>query len=143
MKSMIHTVICLALFLSCSQLSTNSTYERERSGPFRHGPMSTLIDIQFSSAQRAPIDMDSIRRGRSLYNTYCISCHGPYGRGDGIEGEIIKGTPKDLSKLSHKVEALRFFLVKTENANSMPGWRPFFTERNVVDLGHYIESLSR
>jgi len=45
-----------------------------------------ILGITFSSFQKpAPFDLKaSITRGKEVYNTYCISCHGD--QGEGIEG---------------------------------------------------------
>ena len=128
--------------LSCSQLNTESRDHYNESNPFRHGLMGSIIDIEFVSKAKTPVSEESIQRGKSVYNQFCISCHGPRGRGDGPEGKLIMKTPKNLAKLSQRVEKLRFFLVESKEKGKMPGWRPFFTERNIVDLEQYIRTFN-
>jgi mono/diheme cytochrome c family protein len=37
--------------------------------------------------------------GRILYLTYCASCHGPEGRGDGRVAPALRNVPPDLTRL--------------------------------------------
>lgn len=41
-----------------------------------------------------------VERGRTSYRTYCSSCHGDAGRGDGKMADLLKLPPADLSRLS-------------------------------------------
>lgn len=135
--------LALISLFSCSQLNTESRDHYNESSPFRHGVMGTIIDIELVSKEKTPASEESIRRGKSVYTQFCISCHGPSGKGDGPEAKILMKTPKNLAKLSKSVDKLRFFLVESKEKGTMPGWRPFFTERNIVDLEQYIRTFNR
>jgi len=47
-------------------------------------------------------------RGRGLYATYCVSCHGASGRGDGPAAQLLSPAPRDFG-------SARFRLVSTAN----------------------------
>ena len=42
--------------------------------------------------------------GDSLYRTYCATCHGSTGRGDGVLASSLRVRPADLTRLSRKGE---------------------------------------
>lgn len=42
--------------------------------------------------------------GDSLYRTYCATCHGSAGRGDGVLASSLRFRPADLTRLSKKGE---------------------------------------
>jgi mono/diheme cytochrome c family protein len=132
----------LVLCLSCSQLNTDSRDHFNDSNPFRHDAMGEIADIEFVRVTAEPASQESLQRGKSLYNNYCISCHGPSGKGDGVEGRSLKKTPKNLATLFKKVQNSKLYMVKSKTKGEMPGWKPFFTERNLVDLEHYIRSFN-
>ena len=42
-------------------------------------------------------DQNSIARGKSIFDSKCVSCHGPSGKGDGPKASNLKSKPPDLS----------------------------------------------
>lgn len=44
-----------------------------------------------------PPNADSVAQGQALYTTYCVPCHGVYGKGDGPVGLTLSPRPADLS----------------------------------------------
>ena len=51
-------------------------------------------------AMAAADDSPAVDWGRDLYMSYCVSCHGWTGKGDGPAGLALKTPPSDLSQLS-------------------------------------------
>ncbi len=45
-------------------------------------------------------DSPAVDWGRDLYMSYCVSCHGWTGKGDGPAGLALKSPPADLTQLS-------------------------------------------
>ncbi len=43
--------------------------------------------------------------GEELYSTFCASCHGPEGRGDGIAAAVCRVSPADLTRAEFKVRS--------------------------------------
>ena len=75
--------------------------------------------------------------GGNDYQTYCASCHGESGRGDGPVAEFLALTPADLTKLSHKnagtfpAERIAQIIdgrqeVKVHGPRDMPVWGDWF-----------------
>jgi mono/diheme cytochrome c family protein len=47
-----------------------------------------------------PMRQTSPASGQQMYVTYCASCHGPSGTGNGPAAQALKSPPPDLSALS-------------------------------------------
>jgi mono/diheme cytochrome c family protein len=71
--------------------------------------------------------------GDSLYRTYCVSCHGPAGNGDGAVAPFLKVPPANLTQIakrnngafpSERVSQIidGRQVVKTHGASQMPVW---------------------
>lgn len=43
--------------------------------------------------------------GKSVYETNCLSCHGPSGKGDGPVGQALNPRPRDFSRGEFKFDA--------------------------------------
>jgi mono/diheme cytochrome c family protein len=59
--------------------------------------------LAFPSVRRADAQAsgeDPIGAGSTLYRTYCASCHGVSGRGDGPVAEHLRRPPGDLTRLA-------------------------------------------
>ena len=52
-------------------------------------------------AQRTP-DTAVVESGRDLFATYCASCHGVSGRGNGPAAEELRRRPADLTQLAKR-----------------------------------------
>lgn len=82
-------------------------------------------------------------QGQNLYNTYCIVCHGPTGKGDGL---IVPKFPMPPTLHSEKVSQWsdgRMFHAMTMGQNLMPSYasQVFPLERWAII--HYVRALQR
>jgi DMSO reductase family type II enzyme heme b subunit len=59
-------------------------------------------------APLAPVVDGALVRGRELFATHCVVCHGPAGRGDGPAAYLLSPAPRDFG-------STRFRIVSTEN----------------------------
>ena len=55
-------------------------------------------------APQPPVAEAAEVSGRALYETYCMSCHGPEGKGDGPVAAALQPTPPDLTQLEEKYD---------------------------------------
>lgn len=102
--------------------------------------------------------------GEQLYRTFCASCHGPAGRGDGPVADLSPKPPIDLTVLTRAHggtfprEAIRTALDGTREVAghatpAMPNWREVLRRNNRGDeratraqieaLIDYLESLQQ
>ncbi len=100
--------------------------------------------------------------GRETYRTYCASCHGLAGKGDGPVASALKTPPKDLTAIARRnggrFPAVRVFqsvegsaLIAAHGSTEMPVWGDVFRQRagtdeaqvklRVRNLTTFIESL--
>jgi len=98
-----------------------------------------------ASMQAAPDDgaaQDS-RDGVSLYRTYCASCHGVSGRGDGAIGPYLRRPPANLTQIARAnrgvfpAERVAQIIdgrqsVRTHGTSDMPVWGLVFGRSTMV-----------
>lgn len=100
---------------------------------------------------------ENLGSGKSIYNKFCVKCHGPKGKGDGSVADSLKIPPADLTMLSLKNNN-RFpmeYVIKTimgsdnskgHGTSDMPVWGKVFAnagydEEDIQDLAFYVKSL--
>jgi mono/diheme cytochrome c family protein len=98
--------------------------------------------------------------GTEMYRTWCASCHGIQGKGDGPAAGALKKSPADLTQLANKnggkfpTERVRNYIdgtreVAAHGSRDMPVWGSFFRRLGddnavtyrVVTLANYVASL--
>jgi mono/diheme cytochrome c family protein len=92
------------------------------------------------------------KRGKALYERFCIFCHGAEGDGAGVTAPYIDPKPRDFTKATYKCRStpsgnlpldidLYDTITRGVHASGMPSWRPL-TRQNRVDLVAYVKSFS-
>ena len=137
--------------------------EQQRSGALTEAevsqglPWSRVEPLVAAHAAEQPIPVppetsrtsDGIARGRNIFAEACASCHGPQGRGDGQQvmtdnaGFPIK--PRDLTagvfKGSSESRDLYYRIVAGLPGSPMPSYAGVYTDEQLWDLIHYVQSL--
>ena len=91
------------------------------------------------------------KKGRALYDYYCVLCHGATGNGDGFNSYTLTTPPAKLvdpnlmGKLS---DAQIMTVVKKGGAalglsSQMPSWGGLFKNQDITALIAYIRTLSK
>ena len=86
-------------------------------------------------------DKRKIRSGRSWYRNVCSNCHG--GRADG-QGE--RGTGADLRKFKKGFQ--KFVQITLDGRKIegriqyMPAWRGVLSQKDIYEIGAYLETLA-
>jgi mono/diheme cytochrome c family protein len=89
-----------------------------------------------------PGSTNSINRGRDLYSSNCLSCHGENAEGDGPAADMITPKPANLRNMSG-THSDGYFAWKIENGRDpMPAWKNILTKEQIWDLVNYIQSFS-
>src|SRR5215469_15000224 len=57
---------------------------------------------QEKEIRKVPLQPTSMSSGQEMFKTYCATCHGIGGKGDGPAASALKKTPADLTQLSRK-----------------------------------------
>ena len=112
--------------------------------------------------KRVPTTATSRVSGVEMFKSYCASCHGPQGKGDGPAASAMKRAPSDLTMLAKKNQGkfpelhVSYVLgmkedVAAHGSNDMPIWGTLFarmesgdntfTKLRIHNLVTYIESI--
>lgn len=112
--------------------------------------------------KHVPAPLTPASSGKEMYKSYCASCHGEIGKGNGPAAPALKTAPSDLTLLSKNnsgkfptdrvVSILRGQATVTAHGNrDMPVWGPVFwhmsqghegeVQQRVANLTHYLELL--
>ena len=121
-----------------------------------------LAVAQKPVVKKVPAPQTSPASGKEMYVSYCASCHGIAGKGDGPAVAALKVAPPDLTTLSrrnqakfpaaHVAQAIRGeAAMPAHGSKDMPVWGPVFNSMSKGDQGlvqlrisnltKYIESL--
>lgn len=63
--------------------------------PMVKGSISAPVDV-FKLANPTP---EMVEKGRTLYSTNCVSCHGEQGKGDGVAGASLNPKPRNFTSV--------------------------------------------
>jgi mono/diheme cytochrome c family protein len=83
-------------------------------------------------------DLDSIKAGRKLYNTWCSQCHGPKADGVSRFGKYAA----DLRKFSQGYTEFARVVVEGRTEKRMPPWGEVLDGEQVSQVGAYLETLA-
>jgi len=106
-------------------------------------PSDSTLRNQTSPTRSVTADGDT-RAGKELFEKYCVTCHGPRGRGDGLE--IAGATVADLSSAATQ-RKLNVDLLTTIHEGRpgkvMPAWKWRLSEEQSKSVLAYIRTLQR
>ena len=95
------------------------------------------LDVSLTSAASG----DSTK-GKILYATNCVVCHGEGGKGDGVIGAALRPPPADLTapQVRGKSDTDLRSVIR-EGHGTMPAWKSRLNEQEIQNLIAYIRSL--
>lgn len=107
-----------------------------------------------------PLPVTFSLTGSEMYTTWCASCHGAGGKGDGPAASDLKTKPTDLTMLAKKnggkfpTEKVRNYIdgsatAPAHGSREMPVWGTFFRQMGddkaatyrIVTLAGYVEGM--
>ena len=116
--------------------------------------------VQGKTLKIVPLVRTNPSSGAEMYQSYCASCHGTYGKGNGPAADFLKTPPPDLTQLTKQnqgkypvyrvLATLKGRNVHQEAALNMPDWTRLFhslnldraiTDMRVQTLTTYVESM--
>ena len=117
----------------------------------------------FGQEKKTEMKYTASLSGQEMFQTWCATCHGIDGRGNGPTAAALKQTPPDLTQLKKQnhgkfpVERVRSYIDGTgaestpaHGSREMPVWgnalkavdaQPITITYRVVTLASYVESL--
>jgi mono/diheme cytochrome c family protein len=89
-------------------------------------------------------------RGKLQFESYCVSCHGARGEGDGPAGLALDPRPAhigDRAYMSAKTDAYLFDVIKNGGASVgrsplMAPWGGMLSDAQIRDVIAYVRSLA-
>jgi len=88
--------------------------------------------------------------GKKIYATYCVTCHGERGKGDGVAAQSLPVRPADhtngavMNQLSDKF--LLDIIVKgggsVGKSSFMPAWGSSLNDRQIRDIVAYLRTIA-
>ena len=125
---------------------------------------SVAQDEPKKEIKHVPMRATSAASGQEMYKSYCASCHGTEGKGNGPAAEALKVPPTDLTALAEKnggkYPALKVAAIlrgeevpSAHGSKDMPIWGNLFwkmsggheaeVQQRVANLSKHIESLQQ
>ena len=84
----------------------------------------------------------SAKRGKKIFKTRCMICHGPSGTGNGPGGKALNPRPQNLTlPMVKKQTDGEIFWKITNGRNAMIKWGPILSEKERWDVVNYIRTL--
>jgi mono/diheme cytochrome c family protein len=91
-----------------------------------------------------PLNEQTLKAAKAIYEEKCLGCHGETGKGDGPEAMMYDPPPADLAD-SHKVHTMtdgEIFHQISEGGKPMPAFKKQLSEEQRWQLVHYVRSLA-
>ena len=81
-------------------------------------------------------------RGKKIFKTRCMICHGPKGIGDGPGGKALDPRPQNLTlpMVKNQTDGELFWKVSM-GRNAMIKWGPILSESERWDVINYVRTL--
>jgi len=85
----------------------------------------------------------ALTEGKQVYNTFCATCHGRQGFGDGAPGMTFKRPPANFhdKRIAEEKDGALFWKI-TEGRGEMPGFKETLTDKQRWQLVSYIRLLA-
>ncbi|GJL68868.1 MAG: hypothetical protein NPIRA06_15030 [Nitrospirales bacterium] len=88
-------------------------------------------------------EQEQAQSAKTLFLQYCQDCHGPQRDGRGALRPFLEQDPANLtSQMTQTKTDQELFSIIKKGRGEMHGWADTFTDKQVLDLVHYIRSLS-
>ncbi|UCH90877.1 MAG: c-type cytochrome [Nitrospirota bacterium] len=102
---------------------------------------STNIQEQSSSFAT---DKGNLSKGKSVYTSFCMNCHGTKGHGDGPVGQMLIPPAADLTSLGEKSDKEILSTIRNGRpGTAMPSWKNDLSVQDIADVLSYVRSFSQ
>ncbi len=133
-KILFLSLILSFILLACSRSSEGTT----------PAPAMSLPTVPAAYAGKTnPLGSEAASAGAETYNTYCSSCHGPKGLGDGPAAGALDPRPRNLQELSKQVgdDYLFWRISEGVEGTAMVAWKGVLSEEQIWQVIAFIRTL--
>jgi len=105
-----------------------------------------IAAVWFMSAQGVSAAAGDATKGKSIYQSKCVTCHGPEGKGDGPVGIKLKPPAGNFSSAESKKKSANDLQEIIENGKpktSMKAWKKQLNETEMQDVLAYVLTLRK
>jgi mono/diheme cytochrome c family protein len=114
--------------------------------PKNHPASSVFVLPQKPKNELTPAE----QKGQSLYEYYCVICHGKRGKGDGFNSYNLPNPPKNLADRAQMAvlsdsqieKVIRKGGTTLGLSPQMPAWGGVLTEKEAADVTAFIRTLA-
>jgi len=86
----------------------------------------------------------SLDKGKSVYTTHCLNCHGTKGHGDGPIGKMLIPPAANLTVLGKKSnQELLTTIQDGRPGTAMPSWKGNLSAQDILDVLSYVRKFSQ
>ena len=111
---------------------------------------TTVLLLAVTSSVEGQVERN-LKAGKLKYHTYCVSCHGISGKGDGPATTSLNPKPRDITNGDHMntlSDKYIFDIIKGGGASVkksplMPAWSGALNDKEICNLVTYVRSLGR
>jgi cbb3-type cytochrome c oxidase subunit III len=116
------------------------------------GVVSIFVAIQAPGAASQTAQSGE-SRGKALYETHCVECHGASGDGNSSPAGLLTPRPRDFTSGKYKIRTTETGSIPTDddlirsvreglNGSAMPGWRGLLSDGDIREVVDYVKTLS-
>jgi cbb3-type cytochrome c oxidase subunit III len=89
-------------------------------------------------------DKGNLSKGKAVYTTFCMNCHGTKGHGDGPVGQMLIPPAADLTILGEKSDKEILTTIRNGRpGTAMPSWKNDLSVQDIADVLSYVRSFDQ
>jgi high-affinity iron transporter len=112
--------------------------------------VSILGFLAFSMTGPGTVAAQNLEQGKRIYLSYCSTCHGEKGKGDGMATQSLPVRPADhtngtvMNKLSDRflIDIITKGGSAAGKSSFMPAWGSSFNEKQIRDIVAYLRTIA-
>lgn len=92
-----------------------------------------------------PATEDALKRGKKMYQVYCIGCHGPIGDGQGDAAQFLNPPPQNFTTLRRNLVnnkyiggILYYQIMNGVTGTAMPYFKKALESEKIWDISNYV-----
>src|SRR5262249_36330214 len=97
--------------------------------------------------EKSPLKLsaDTIKKGKSLFGSNCVKCHGPEGKGDGPDSDPTEPAADltDEFRADLNPDGVLYYKIWNGHPPQMPAFKSKLTKNDVWTLVEYVKSLRK